>query len=83
MSDKKNFTRPISGNRTTFFFLDLTNRGYLHCATLKALHNFIEKRAHKATDMQLFLQNDKHDIFKILKIFKSKMKFTPDQPFLG
>ena len=75
VSDKKVFTRLISGNKITFFF-DLNNRGCLHCATLKALHGFIEKRAHKASDMQIFLQKDQHDIFKILKMFKNNMKFT-------
>ena len=31
-----------------------TNRGCLHCAVLKALHGFKEKRAHKARDMEFF-----------------------------
>ena len=80
VSDKKVFTRPISGNKITFFF-DLNNRGCLHCgclhcATRKALHGFIQKRAHKASDIQLFLQKDQQDIFKILKMFKNNMKFT-------
>ena len=35
----------------------LTNRGCLQCVLLKALHGFKEKRAHKARDMQFFLQN--------------------------
>ena len=34
-----------------------TNRGRLHCAILKALHSFQEKRALKSRDMQLLLQN--------------------------
>ena len=46
-----------------------TNRGCLHCAVLKALYNFKEKRAHKARDMQYLLQNIQNEIFKILKMF--------------
>ena len=33
-----------------------TNRGYLHCAILKALHVFQEKRACKSRDMQFFFK---------------------------
>ena len=53
-----------------------TNRGYLHCAILKALHSFQEKRAHKSRDMQFFLQNVPNEIFKIFKMFGNNMKFT-------
>ena len=53
-----------------------TNRGCFHCAFIKALYNFKEKRAHKAQDMQFFLQNIQNEIFKILKMFKYNMKFT-------
>ena len=53
-----------------------TNRGCLHCAILKALHDFQEKRAHKSRDMQFFLQIVQNDIFKIFKTFKNNMKFT-------
>ena len=53
-----------------------TNRGYLHCANLKALHGFREKRAHKSRDMQFFLHNVQNEIFKIFKMFKNNMKFT-------
>ena len=52
------------------------NRGFLHCAILKALHGFKENRAHKARDMQSFLQNIQNEIFKILEIIKNNMKFT-------
>ena len=52
-----------------------TNHGYFHCA-IKALYGFKEKRARKARDMQLFLQNVKIEIFKILKMFKNNMKFS-------
>ena len=31
-----------------------TNRGYLHCAFLKAFYDFQEKRVNKSMDMQLF-----------------------------
>ena len=31
-----------------------TNRGNLHCAILKALHGFQEKRAHRSRDIQFF-----------------------------
>ena len=51
------------------------NRGYLHCAILKALHGFQEKRALKLRDMQFFLQNVLNKIFKIFKMFENNMKF--------
>ena len=47
----------------------------MHCAILKALYDFNEKRAHKERDMQSFLQNVQNEIFKILKMFKYNMKF--------
>ena len=53
-----------------------TNPGYLHCAILKSLYGFKEKRALKARDMQFFLQNIQNKIFKIFKMFKNNMKFT-------
>ena len=53
-----------------------TNCGCLHCAILKALHGFQEKRARKSRDMQFFLQNIQNKNFKILKMFKNNMKFT-------
>ena len=52
------------------------NRGYLHCAILKALHGFQEKRALKSRDMQFFLQNVLNKIFKIFKKFENNMKFN-------
>ena len=39
-------------------------------------YGFKGKRAHKARDMQFFLQNVQNRIFKILEMFKSNMKFT-------
>ena len=33
-----------------------TNRDCLHCAILKALHEFQENRAHKPKGMQFFLE---------------------------
>ena len=53
-----------------------TNHGCLNCATLKVLHGFQEKRAHKSRDMQFFFQNVQNEIFKIFKMFKNNMKFT-------
>ena len=55
---------------------DFNSYGYLHCTTLKALHNFQEKRTHKSRDMQFFLQNVQNEIFKIFKMFKNNLKFT-------
>ena len=43
------------------------NRGYLHCAILKALHAFQEKAGLKSMDVQLFLQNAPNEIFKTSK----------------
>ena len=53
-----------------------TNPGYLHCAILKPLCGFKEKRALKSRDMQFFLQHIQNEIFKIFKMFKNNMKFT-------
>ena len=53
-----------------------TNRGCLHSAILKALHDFQEKEAHKPRDMQFFLQNVQNEIIKIFKMFKNDIKFT-------
>ena len=53
-----------------------TNRGCLHCAILKALHDFKEKRAHKSRDNQFFLGNVQNQIFKIFKMSENNMKFT-------
>ena len=68
-------------SKNTFFYRTpavaaSTNRGYLHCAILKALHGFQEKRALKSRDMKFFLQNAPNEIFKIFKMFQSNMKFT-------
>ena len=52
-----------------------TNRGCLHCAILKALHSFQEKRAHKSRDKQFFFQDVQNKIFKISKMFKNNIKF--------
>ena len=61
---------------TSKFNLSFTNRGCLHCAILKVLCNFKEKRAHKARYMQFFNQNVQNEIFNILKMFKNNMKIT-------
>ena len=52
------------------------NRGYLHCAILKTLNDFREKRALESRNMQFFLQNVPNEIFKIFKMFENNMKFT-------
>ena len=52
------------------------NRGCLHCAIVKVLYGFKEKRAHKVREIQFFLQNVQNVIFKILKMFKNNTKFT-------
>ena len=49
-----------------------TSHSFLHCAILKALYSF----AHKVREMQFFLQNVQNVIFKILKMFRSKVKNT-------
>ena len=48
----------------------------MHCAILKALHDFQEKSDLKSRDMQFFLQNVPNEIFKIFKMFENNMKFT-------
>ena len=68
-------------SKNTFFYRTppvaaYPNRGYLHCAILKALHAFQEKRDLKSRDMQFFLQNVSNEIFKIFKMFENNMKFT-------
>ena len=52
------------------------NRGYLHCAILKDLHVFQEKRDLKSSGVQFFLQNVPYEIFMIFKMFENNMKFT-------
>ena len=51
------------------------NRGYLHCAILKALHAFQQKTYLKSRDMQFSPQNVSNEIFKIFKVFENNMKF--------
>ena len=48
----------------------------MHCAILKALHDFQEKRAHKSRDMQFFLQNFQNEIFKVFKMFKNMLQLS-------
>ena len=43
-----------------------TNHGCLHCAILKVLYGFNEKKTHKA---RFFFRNAQNEIFEILKIF--------------
>ena len=56
------------------------NHGYLHCAILKALHAFQEKRDQNAIkesrNMQFFLQNVPNETFKFFKMFENNIKFT-------
>ena len=63
-------------NYRSEFQNSFTDRGYLPCAILKALHGLQKKRAHKSRDMQFLLQNVQNEIFKIFKTFKKNMKFT-------
>ena len=63
-----------------------TNCDCLHCAILKALYDFKEKRAHKADRQEIcnfFLQNVQKEIFKILEIFESNMKFTRESCWMN
>ena len=48
----------------------------MHCTTLKALHGFQKKRAHKSREIKCFLQNVQNEIFKISKMFKNIINFT-------
>ena len=52
---------------------DFTNRGCLHCAILKVLHGFREKRSSQVNGLQFFLQNVQNELFKM---FKNNRKFT-------
>ena len=45
MSDKKNFTRPISGNRTTFFFFGTYQSWLLALCYSKSLTQFYRKKS--------------------------------------
>ena len=54
------------------FSLSFTNHGCLHCAILKAICGFQEKRDREARDSLFFFQNFQNDIFEILKIFSDK-----------
>ena len=53
-----------------------TNQGYSHCAILKSLYGFQEKRTLKSRDMQFLLQDVPNEIFKISKMFENNMKFA-------
>ena len=67
-------------NYRSEFQNSFTDRGYLPCAILKALHGLQKKRAHKSRDMQFLLQNVQNDLLqndlKIFRMFKNNMKFT-------
>ena len=68
-------------SQNTFFYRTPSvavcpNRGYLHCAILKDLHVFQEKRDLKSSGVQFFLQNVPYEIFMIFKMFENNMKFT-------
>ena len=67
-------TVPVDLNKKFIskFNHSFTNRGCLH------LYDFKEKRAHKARDMQFFLQAVQNEVFKVLKMFKNNMKHTHD-----
>ena len=52
------------------------NHGYLHCAIVKDLHTFLQKRDLKSRDMHFFFQNVPNEIFKIFKMFEHNMKLT-------
>ena len=69
----------LNMNFISKFNYNFTNCDCLHCAILKALYDFKEKRAHKADRQEIcnfFLQNVQKKIFKILEIFESNMKLT-------
>ena len=56
-----------------------TNCDCLHCAILKALYDFKEKRAHKTGRQEIcyfFHQKVQKEILKILEIFENNMKLT-------
>ena len=63
-------------NYRSEFKRGFTNRGCLHCAVLKAIHVFKEKRGNKSRDIYFFLQNNQNKILKFLETFKKNMKFT-------
>ena len=53
-----------------------TNHGCLHCAILKALHGFEEKKSPQGKRYAIILQIVQSEIFKIFKILKkNNMKF--------
>ena len=54
----------------------VTNRGCLHCSTLKILHGFQNKRAQKSRDMQLLCQNVQNEVFEIFQMFKKQYDVT-------
>ena len=53
-----------------------TNRGYLHCAILKALHGFQEKGAHKSRVCKFFFKMFQMRFSRFSKCLKKKKKFT-------
>ena len=76
MTYDKSVPVDLSMKSISTFNNSFTSRSYLHCAILKALYSFKEKSAHKVREMQFFLQNVQNVIFKILKMFRNKVKNT-------
>ena len=58
-----------------------TNHGCLHCAILKALYGFKDKRDHKAKDSQFLFQNVQNHIFNILKLFRKQYEIHQSSLF--
>ena len=48
-----------------------TNCGCLHCAILKALHDFQEKRVHKSRGKQFLFQNVQNEISRFSRCLKT------------
>ena len=76
MTYDKSVPVDLSMKSISTFNNSFTSRIYLHCAILKALYSFKEKSAHKVREMQFLLQNVQNVIFKILKMFRNKVKNT-------
>ena len=51
----------------------------MHCAILKALHDFQEKRVHKSRGKQFFFQNVQNEISRFSRCLKTTWN-SPEQP---
>ena len=73
MASRENVPEDLNLKFRSKFNPGFTSHGCLHCAILKGLHSFNEKRDQKLRDIKFLLQNVQNKIFEILKVFKNNI----------